>query len=422
MEHLSFDFEVHDFSPDQPRDGDGKWTATGAVENAMLEAARAGSRTPPAVEAKEPRWPEGESGGKAGGFSASGRKNTAIGDQAEWLLEQSGMFRSALGDKRQGAFDVQWDHSNMKFEVKAVSVASTQYKVKWKAAEFERKQAAAIREKARPGTMIVVMDHAKGTADVYWRKGLGAWELNKGNFERDWNYGGRIRMPSKMRTDPTFNPKAARIAAEKAAKREEERAAKLAEREARKAARSTLDAAGPQEWHYDPDQPRDEQGRFAGAHGGPYEDKMEKPHPRDYPEDGTGYSTTRIDGKTYIVNGQYHSALDAWSRTQPGHLELARGPKINGKHQIGVVEYGNRHPDGTFDFEIRRYSTGDVIAKGTTSKHDSIPLPGWKRQRTLQKDYDALTQRARENPAYLPIKEPEGWRDKWRERAKAAKP
>lgn len=137
---------------------------------------------------KEPPAPRGKAGGKAGGFSATGRTNTMVGDTAEAALEQLG-FESALPEgKRQGPFDVKccdgWE-----FEVKALTTDSAEYKIKMKGSELRSKKASAKKRGVKAGSLMVIMDYKKGQAHAYWKEGLGNFRLNK-----TWNYAGTAEL------------------------------------------------------------------------------------------------------------------------------------------------------------------------------------------------------------------------------------
>jgi hypothetical protein len=161
-----------------------QWGAKTRV--AIMEAPSA----PPVLKWKKPPPPKGKAGGKAGGFAANGKTNTDVGDTAEAALVDLG-FEDAHPGRRQGPLDVTL--GDYGFEVKAVTTASGEYKVKMKGHEQKEKLEAARKKKLKPGTMIVVMDYKKGQAHAYWRDGIGNFRLNPKN-QGEWNYMGTAQV------------------------------------------------------------------------------------------------------------------------------------------------------------------------------------------------------------------------------------
>lgn len=162
---------------------------------------RVGARLPDVKPEDRPPLPppKGKSGErKAGGFTATGLTNTEFGD---WIEEQTAPLglRSILPPgKRQNPLDREWDHAGYGFELKGVTTAAIQYKVRWKKGEREEKEAYARKHRLKPVTAIAVFDHEKGEVHVYYRLGLGAWELTPGNAHT-WNCLGVV----KVRKEPS---------------------------------------------------------------------------------------------------------------------------------------------------------------------------------------------------------------------------
>lgn len=128
----------------------------------------------------------GTGGRKAGGFTASGLTNTELGDRVERAIAEQLAVASALPDnRRQGAFDL--EDGDLVFEVKACTVEATEFKMKPKKAEVERKLAAAKKRRATPASVIAVVDGSR--ALVYWRLGIGAFRLTP-----DWHFAGEVEL------------------------------------------------------------------------------------------------------------------------------------------------------------------------------------------------------------------------------------
>ena len=159
----------------------------GSARVSVLKEAR-----PPAQAWREPPAPRGK-GVKAGGFSATGRTNTEVGDAAEAALEQFGL-ESAHPGKRQGPLDVTCCNGEWGFEVKALTTDAAEYKVKMKSHEQKGKLEHAKRLGVKPATMIVVMDYAKGEAHAYWREGIGNFRLTPGRGQKEWSYMGTAKV------------------------------------------------------------------------------------------------------------------------------------------------------------------------------------------------------------------------------------
>jgi hypothetical protein len=121
------------------------------------------------METKTSQWiqppaPQGKGGSRPGGYTATGLTNTELGDSVE----------RALDGVRQGAFDVTRD--GVVWEVKAVTTASTEYKIRWKKAEFDRKCQARDELGLVAGVVLAVVED-DGTVWVYARRELGAFRL-----------------------------------------------------------------------------------------------------------------------------------------------------------------------------------------------------------------------------------------------------
>jgi hypothetical protein len=102
---------TNDGPPDEPRDEKGRWAAGGAS-----------GKQSKSLPWHEPPPPTGLSGRKAGGFSATGKTNTMIGDAGEALLvKKLGMISLLPPGQRQNPLDVKYDHTNEAYEVKTVT-------------------------------------------------------------------------------------------------------------------------------------------------------------------------------------------------------------------------------------------------------------------------------------------------------------
>lgn len=155
---------------DQPRDENGRWTTDGG--------------SPPVLDWHEPPKPKA-SGKGGGGFSASGRTNTEIGDTVEALVQKMGL-KSLLGSKRQNPLDAKLGAYG--FEIKAVTTQSSEYKIKMKSSEIRSKVRYAKEHGFKPATMMVVLGTRK--AWVYWTDGIKNGRLNKDK----WKYMGAISV------------------------------------------------------------------------------------------------------------------------------------------------------------------------------------------------------------------------------------
>lgn len=157
---------------------------------------------PPVKKFKPPPAPSGAGRGKAGGFTANGETNTAMGDRVEELTARLGL-RSILPEgqrhgksiAREGStLDREYDHSGWAFEVKAVSTTAKEYKAKPKAFEMEGKRRYAQKHGLKPATMIAVYDAQAGEVHCYWRPGIGAFRLKPNETGKDWNYMGTVKV------------------------------------------------------------------------------------------------------------------------------------------------------------------------------------------------------------------------------------
>lgn len=176
-----------DFDPREPRDRLGRWTRTpgsGIPTEADLPDPLAGSL--PSLPYVEPPRPEGKTGGRAGGWSAFGMTNTALGDAVERALVEQRGLANLHPDKRQAPLDVR--DGDRAFEVKAVTTAAAEYKAKPKGREVESKRAEARRLGLRPAMMIVVVS-ADGVGRVYWKEGIGAYRVSP-----RMHYAGTVRV------------------------------------------------------------------------------------------------------------------------------------------------------------------------------------------------------------------------------------
>ena len=150
---------------------------------------RPGRLMPPVLPWQAPPPPLGRNAGAghAGGVTATGQTNTALGDAVEFALCQQLGFRSALGKKRQGPFDL-LEADGYGFEVKACTRQATEYKVKPGKKDRLRKAAAAIEAGLDPATVMVIVDGPDGY--VYWRPGFGAYRLQR----QGWKYAGLLEL------------------------------------------------------------------------------------------------------------------------------------------------------------------------------------------------------------------------------------
>jgi hypothetical protein len=133
-----------------------------------------------------PPPPRGGPGGAAGGFAANGMTNTELGDWVEEVIAEHFGCESLLPGVRQGPFDLIC--GQRVFEVKACTVQASEYKMKPKRGEVERKRAAARKTRKVACSMIAVVDGR--TVHVYWREGIGAFRLTD-----QWHYAGAVTVP-----------------------------------------------------------------------------------------------------------------------------------------------------------------------------------------------------------------------------------
>lgn len=146
---------------------------------------------PPKLDWTEPPEPKGSGSGKAGGFSASGKTNTEIGDLGEKVVEALDLRSLLPPGRRQNPLDAEYDHSGMGFEIKTSTTDAKEYKVAMKSAEIESKVKYAEEHELRGGMMIVVLDVDGKQAWAYWREGIG-----NGRLRRDdgWNFMGHVKL------------------------------------------------------------------------------------------------------------------------------------------------------------------------------------------------------------------------------------
>ena len=170
------------YSPDQPRDH-GRF--------AEVEGGGSTTKQSSSLPWHEPPAPTGRAGRKAGGFSATGKANTLVGDLGESLLvKKLGMVSLLPPGHRQNPLDVKYDHTNEAYEVKTVTTESTEYKAKMKAHEVKEKIAYARKNGLKPGVIIMVMDAKKGMAYAYKRPGIGNYRLGS----KSWTFMGKVKI------------------------------------------------------------------------------------------------------------------------------------------------------------------------------------------------------------------------------------
>lgn len=134
--------------------------------------------------------------GVAGGFTATGQTNTSVGDLGEALLVEHLGLRSLLPPgKRQNPLDLVDPKTGDGYEVKVVTTAAKEYKIKMKAAEVRSKEAYAKKNKLRPNMMMVIMDADRGEAYAYSRPGIGSYRLT----EKDWTFRGKVSLGTPTR-------------------------------------------------------------------------------------------------------------------------------------------------------------------------------------------------------------------------------
>lgn len=180
---------VENYSEDQPRDEQGRF-GSGGGGGKSKDKEKGKNKMPPALSWQPPPSPTG-SGGKAGGFTATGHTNTEIGDLGEVALTQLNMQSILPEGHRQNPLDVKYDGTNNAYEVKTVTTASSEYKVKMKGHELREKQQYAKKNGYKPGIIMLVLDVEKGTGYAYRRQGLGNFRLSTTN-KGDWEYMGSI--------------------------------------------------------------------------------------------------------------------------------------------------------------------------------------------------------------------------------------
>lgn len=126
-------------------------------------------------------------------------RNTAsaqVGDLGEALLIDHLGLRSLLPPgKRQNPLDLFDPKTGDGYEVKVVTTAAKEYKIKMKAAEARSKEAYAKKNKLRPNMMMVVMDADRGEAYAYSRPGIGSYRLT----EKDWTFRGKVSLGTPTR-------------------------------------------------------------------------------------------------------------------------------------------------------------------------------------------------------------------------------
>jgi hypothetical protein len=129
---------------------------------------------------------------KAGGFTATGQTTTKLGDLIEGLLVGQLGLRSLLPEGgRQSPLDAgigEWG-----FEVKVVTTAASELKIKPKKHEVASKVAYAQENGLTAASMIVVVDVDAKRAWAYWREGIGAYRLTR---EPPWHFMGSLELPA----------------------------------------------------------------------------------------------------------------------------------------------------------------------------------------------------------------------------------
>ena len=147
----------------------------------------------PSMDWHEPPKPEG-TGIKPGGFSATGKTNTEIGDLAEKLIQQLGPVISLLpAGKRQNPLDAAWNHSGWGFEVKCFTTKAKAFKVGMKSHEVQSKLKYAEENGLRPAIMMVILNLDKGEAHAYVHDGIGNFRLSGGE-KQGWKYIGSVNQ------------------------------------------------------------------------------------------------------------------------------------------------------------------------------------------------------------------------------------
>lgn len=175
------------FSPDQERDENGRWTAGGGGSSSSEDKPKKGQPQP----WQDPPSPRGSGSGKAGGFTASGKTNTSVGDLGEALLvKQLDMHSLLPPGRRQNPLDLRYDGTNEAYECKTITTEAREYKIKMKAAEVRSKKSYARKNGLKPGMIMLVLDARSKTAYAYKRAGIGNFRLNS----KDWQFMGRVKV------------------------------------------------------------------------------------------------------------------------------------------------------------------------------------------------------------------------------------
>lgn len=186
---VDHDENIEKFDADQARDEFGRWTSGGGTisPGAPIQAWR------------DPPPPRGKAGRKAGGYTATGHTNTSVGDTGESLLIDAAGMQSLLpSGKRQNPLDARFDSSKDAYEIKTVTSASTEYKVKMKSSEIALKIEYAKANGLKAGVILLVLDQPSGTAYAYKRDGIANGKLNS----KDWQFLGKMRFTGMKKFDP----------------------------------------------------------------------------------------------------------------------------------------------------------------------------------------------------------------------------
>jgi len=185
---------------EESRDYHGRWSsdnAGGPVENepgSKYEGAHVALPEKPWVT---PPAPTGKPGRRAGGYTAVGVTNTALGDAVEHALAQHLGMRQE-NTTRVGPLDLRYDGNG--FEVKACSTAAKEYHAKPKTNEIREKQKYARQHKIKPHTMVVVYDPKGRQLFVYSKPGIGAYRLT--SPKNGWKYHGNVPLNLGGSSDP----------------------------------------------------------------------------------------------------------------------------------------------------------------------------------------------------------------------------
>lgn len=177
------------FNPNQERDDKGKWSDG----DGSGSGGGKGGKTPPIKAWREPPPPQGRKGigGSGGRTAVKGLSLTDMGKLGEEATSQLD-FRDLHPGKAQGPLDREYDHSGFAFELKTVSVNSTEYKFRPKAHEVAGKLAYARSKGLKAGSMMGVLDMKRGEVHFYWKEGINFARLTK-----DWNYAGTVKLKGK---------------------------------------------------------------------------------------------------------------------------------------------------------------------------------------------------------------------------------